>query len=65
MDSITLAKRWQFDGVEEDGINFVHCDSNGQFVEVEFKKLFIDVEDGILVVLKVAVPHLSRFGFSR
>jgi len=62
--SVSL-KGIDLESVDEDEIDFIYCDSNGQFIEVEYKKLFVNVEDGILSVLKVEAPHLTRFGYSR
>ena len=53
------------EGVMEDEINFVYFDSNGQLVEVFYKKLLVDVESGILAVFHVEIPHFSRYGFTK
>ena len=62
--SVSL-KGINLDGLNAEEIDFVYCDSNGQFVEVDYKKLIVDVEDGILAVLKVEPPLLSRYGFTK
>ena len=52
-------------GVSENDIDFKYYDANGQYVSVDYNKLSIDIDDGGLGVLKVDIPHFSRYGFTK
>lgn len=62
--SVSL-KGIDLDGVDEEDIGFVYCDDDGKYVEVDYKKLVIDVENGELAVLRIPIENGTRYGFTK
>lgn len=52
-------------GLSEDDVDFKYYDANGQYVSVDYNKLSVDINHGGLGVLKVDIPHFSRYGFTK
>ncbi len=51
--------------VNIDDIGFVYFDANGEYVDVDAKKLWVKTNDGSLGVLQAQIPHFSRYGFTK
>ena len=51
--------------VDTDEIGFVYYDANGEYVEVDSKRLWAKTIDGSLGILQAQIPHFSRYGFTK
>ena len=53
------------DETDVDNISFVYMDKDNQPVSVDYHKITIKVKKGGVRVLKIKIPHFSRYGFTK
>ena len=53
------------DGVDEDNIDFVYLNPNGDYEYMDANKIKVDVSQGKMKINKAKLPHFSRYGFIR
>ncbi|MFC2085493.1 hypothetical protein ACFLS9_10575, partial [Bacteroidota bacterium] len=50
-------------GVNPDNIDFVYQAEDGSVQNLQYDRIEVDIQEGLLKVVNAKIPHFSRFGF--
>lgn len=55
----------EFNGDDDDEIDFQYIDSNGGLATVDYRKLIVNKNQGWVIVIDAKLDHFSRYGFTK